>query len=358
MPGLGDNILSLARLKRQRDTAMANLAEPLRLKLVAPLGPNPGELRMLTYVPPGLPPGAPVVVALHGCTQNAAAYDSGSGWSVLAQRHGFAVLFPEQQRSNNANLCFNWFQSDDTSRGRGEVESIRAMVTQMCDAHALDPRRVFVTGLSAGGAMTACMLATAPELFAGAGIIAGLPYGSAHSVGEALAAMKHARHHSPAVWGDLVRAAATRGGNRPMVQVWHGDADGTVSADNAEALTRQWSNVLGLPPEPTRVEQVDGARHAVWQDGNVALLEQWSVPGLGHGTPITPDGADADRSVGNPGPHMLASTVSSTWHLARSWGLLTQAAAARPTPAPQAAGPADGAASIIERTLKSVGLMR
>ena len=358
MPGLSDNLLNLARLKRQRETVMANLAEPLRLKLVAPSGSNPGELRMLTYVPPGLPAGAPLVVALHGCTQNAAAYDHGSGWSVLAQRHGFAVLFPEQQRSNNSNLCFNWFQSEDITRGRGEVESIRAMVDQVIGLHQLDPRRVFVTVLSAGGAMAAAMLATAPELFAGAGLIAGLPYGSAHSMGEAFAAMGQSRHHSAKAWGDLVRAAAPRSGARPMIQIWHGDADATVNVENAASLALQWSDVLELSPTPDRVDEVDGARHQAWLDGSgVAVLERWSVPGLGHGTPITPGGADLDRSVGVPGPHMLASSVSSTWHLARSWGLLTQAAAPRPErPAAHASTAAPGG-SVIERALRTAGLM-
>ena len=151
MPGLGDNILGLARLRKQRDSALANLAEPLRLTLVAPTGPNPGDLRMLAYTPPGLPPRAPLVVVLHGCTQNAAAYDHGAGWTTLADRHGFALLFPEQQRGNNPNLCFNWFNPEDVTRGQGEAASIRAMIDQVVHAHALDAQRVYVTGLSAGG---------------------------------------------------------------------------------------------------------------------------------------------------------------------------------------------------------------
>jgi poly(3-hydroxybutyrate) depolymerase len=88
-------------------------------------GSNPSALRALLHVPPGLSPDAPLVVVLHGCTQTAADYDHGSGWSELAERFGFAVLFPEQQRANNPNLCFNWFSPEDARRGSGEVESIR-----------------------------------------------------------------------------------------------------------------------------------------------------------------------------------------------------------------------------------------
>ncbi len=365
---------------------MANLAEPLRLRIVAPAGRNPGDLRMLTYVPPGLPEGAPLVVVLHGCTQNAAAYDHGAGWSTLAERHGFALLFPEQQRSNNPQLCFNWFHPEDVTRGQGEAESIRAMVEQMLRTHPIDPRRVFITGLSAGGAMTAAMLATAPELFAAGAIIAGLPFGSATSVSEAFTAMGTGRRWSSDHWGELVRAASPHRGPRPLVQVWHGDADQTVSAENGRELTRQWANAMGLPEHPTTADQVDGARHETWLDAaGQPRLERWAVPGLGHGTPIMPDGADLDHSVGAAGPHMLASSVSSTWHLARSWGLLTQPSLPRAGLADTAAGSqqnarqpgpqqpqagwgrvagasflsgASGPTAIIGRALRTAGLVR
>src|SRR5918998_828227 len=98
--------------------------------------------------------------------QTAAGYDHGAGWSMLADRYGFVLLFPEQRQANNQRLCFNWYQSGDIERGRGEPLSIRQMIERMVRDHNVDPRRVFVTGLSAGGAMTSVMLATYPELFA------------------------------------------------------------------------------------------------------------------------------------------------------------------------------------------------
>ena len=114
---------------------------------------NPGALRMLAFVPPGLAPGAPLVVVLHGCTQTAAGYDAAAGWSALATAHGFALLFPEQVRGNNANGCFNWFETGDSRRGGGEAASIAHAVAAAVAQHRLDPARVFITGLSAGGAM-------------------------------------------------------------------------------------------------------------------------------------------------------------------------------------------------------------
>src|SRR4051812_20208574 len=96
---------------------------------------NPGNLRARYYAPPGLKGPAPLVVVLHGCTQDAAVYDHGSGWSTLPDRHGFILLFPEQQRSNNPMLCFNWFSGNDTQRGMGEAASIRSMIDAVAKAH-------------------------------------------------------------------------------------------------------------------------------------------------------------------------------------------------------------------------------
>src|SRR5688500_5048007 len=126
-------------------------APPGRLREVPDFGSNPGKLRMLTYVPPGLAPASPLVVVLHGCTQTAACYDHGAGWSTLADRYGFALVFPEQQQANNPRLCFNWFQPGDIARERGEASSIRQMVEHMTREHDSDRQRVFVNGLSAGG---------------------------------------------------------------------------------------------------------------------------------------------------------------------------------------------------------------
>jgi poly(3-hydroxybutyrate) depolymerase len=139
-------------------------ANATQLRETAQFGDDPGQLRMLSFVPENLGRSAPLVVALHGCTQTAAEYDRGTGWSNLADRYGFAVLLPEQRRGNNPNVCFDWFQPEDIKRGEGEVASIAAMVRNMVAEHGLDPKRVFVTGLSAGGAMTAALLATYPEL--------------------------------------------------------------------------------------------------------------------------------------------------------------------------------------------------
>ena len=309
---------------------------------------NPGAVTMRCFVPEGLPPRAPLVVVLHGCTQSAAAYDHGSGWTSLAAAHGFAVLFPEQARANNPNLCFKWFEAADTRRGGGEAASIANAVAAMMAEYRLDPARVFVTGLSAGGAMTAVMLATYPDVFAGGAIIAGLPFGAAHGVPEAMQAMANPTAATPRLLGDRVRAASAFDGPWPIVSVWHGDADRTVNCRNGEAVAEQWANVHGAAHDDN-----------VWRTpAGVAVVELVKVEGMGHGTPI-----DAGRDGSHAAPFMLDVGIGSSARIAAFWGL----AVARSEPVrlrPRAAAHSSAPAAtrdfgrLITETLRSVGLMK
>ena len=184
MLGLGQTTAKLARYRRKWEKVLATAkdagaasAPTARLSEVEGFGSNPGNLRMLSYIPERLSDSPALVVVLHGCTQTAGGYDHGTGWSTMADRFGFALLLPEQRRANNPNSCFTWFSAADTSRERGEALSIRQMIERMVLDHGIDRSRIYVTGLSAGGAMTSVMLATYPEVFAGGAIVAGLPYG-------------------------------------------------------------------------------------------------------------------------------------------------------------------------------------
>ena len=354
-----------------------------QLSEISTFGSNPGQLRMWTYIPPGLPDGAPLVVVLHGCGQNASGYTNCAGWNDLADRYGFGVLAPEQTAQNNPNGCFNWFQPDDTTRGQGEAASIKQMIDTMVAIHGFDAGRVFVTGLSAGGAMTSVMLATYPEIFAGGAIVAGLPYGAASNLAEALRAMHKPATRSPKQWGDMVRRASSHDGSWPKVSIWHGDADFTVSAANAEASIEQWADVLDVSRSAAREESATGFQHRVWRDSNdTPVLEAYTIKGMGHGTPILvgpfPD------ACGTPAPFILPVGISSSARIADFFGLRAAAVArdelllpgSPTTPPPgsfrwfRSSNPAGDAANVPEATrgsrvgrviseaLRAAGLMK
>ncbi|MPZ79787.1 MAG: PHB depolymerase family esterase [Actinophytocola sp.] len=286
---------------------------------VTGFGANPGNLKMFRYTPDGLPAGRPVVVALHGCTQNAAGYGTGAGWVQLADRWGFSVVLPEQQPGNNFSRCFNWFQPADTTRGQGEAESIAQMVRRTITDNGADPARVHVTGLSAGGAMTAVMLATYPDMFAGGGVVAGLAYRCAASMIDAFSCMYPGKNRTPAQLGDAVRGASQHPGPRPTVSIWQGSADYTVAPMNATELMEQWTNVHGIPATPTSTDTVAGYPHAVYASGGRTLVETYTITGMGHGQPLDP--GTADGQCGQAGAYLLDVNICAAWHLSGSWHL-------------------------------------
>lgn len=311
---------TITRLTAMRGRTVLSLQRhDSRLSDIAGFGSNPGALGARSYVPENLPRGAALVVVLHGCTQTADGYDHASGWSKLAAEQGFTLLFPEQQRGNNPNLCFNWFVPEDVTRDRGEALSIRQMIEAMVTRHSLDRRRVFITGLSAGGAMATAMLATYPDVFAGGAIIAGLAYGSASTIPQAFDRMRG--HGGPSKTGlqQRLSAASPHEGIWPKISIWQGTADNTVASSNADSILAQWQGVHGVDAGPTRKETVDGHMRKVWcdADGN-ELIETYTIAGMGHGTPLKTSG---DDGLGVAAPFMLDVGISSTRRIAGFWGL-------------------------------------
>ena len=334
-----------------KEKTLQKQSEKHRLVEIAKFGSNPGSLKAWLFLPSIMAPNTPLVVALHGCTQTAEGYAVGSGWSELAERRGFAVLYPEQQRANNANVCFNWFEPGDIGRDKGEALSIRQMIGHLVESQGIDPSRIFVTGLSAGGAMANVMLSAYPDTFAGGAIIAGLPYGVASTVGEAFERMQGRNPPTDTKLQAVLKDASGHSGPWPSVSIWHGSHDQTVRPRNADQIAMQWSDVHKLA-QPTRTEAINGHTRKVWTDAKGReVVEAYSIQGMGHGVPLA---TKSDASVGKTAPYMLEAGISSTARIARIWGLATDSdiEEAETASGGNSRESPDAAASVIERAMR------
>lgn len=295
-------------------------AQPL--SEVTGFGTNPGELRAFKHIPQGLPADSPLVVALHGCSQSASGYDNETGWVKYADMGKFVLLLPQQETRNNPSKCFNWFEFGDIQRDQGEALSIKQMIDKTVSDHNIDPKRIYITGLSAGAGMTVVMLATYPELFAGGATSAGLPYKCATSMPAAFGCMSQGKNLSPKQWGDLVRAASSHQSEWPRLSIWQGTADHTVNPSNATELIDQWTNVHGIDQIPDGEDMVDGQTHRVFKDASgKVLVESFTVTGMDHGISINP--GSSESQCGTAAPWVLDKDICTSFHASKFWGLLS-----------------------------------
>jgi poly(hydroxyalkanoate) depolymerase family esterase len=256
------------------------------------------------YVPSGYAAGKPLpmIVMLHGCTQTPDDFAAGTRMNALAEERGFFVLYPAQTRAANRTRCWNWFKRGDQRRNRGEPAIIAGMTRECMTRYGIDPRRVYVAGLSAGGAMAAVMSGAYPDLYAAVGIHSGLAVGSAHDVPSAFAAMQGTASSR--------RAVRERASGAIPAIVFHGDRDTTVHPRNGEqVILDSVDRIEASYTLSTEQGQVPGGyayTRTVHSDpeGRV-ILEHWLVHGAGHawsgGSPLgsytDPNGPDAARAM-------------------------------------------------------------
>jgi len=246
--------------------------------------------RYKLYTPPsqGDQP-MPLVVMLHGCTQNPDDFAAGTSMNQRAHEQGFCVLYPEQSQEANPSRCWNWFKHNHQQRDSGEPALLASMTQSVIKQQGIDPRRVFIAGLSAGGAMAAIVAGAYPEIFAAVGVHSGLPTGAASNVAEALTVMKSGEPGMamPGKGGRL--GAAIKSPLRPQTSVptivFHGDHDTTVHPRNGEKVI---AAVLGSGTAGPHVEQGVSARGRRYtrstrraEHGRV-VTEHWLVHGAGH----------------------------------------------------------------------------
>jgi poly(hydroxyalkanoate) depolymerase family esterase len=297
----------------------ARRSDPLATTIVA------GRTRhALVHTPADSEPGTalPLVCMLHGCTQDAATFAAATRMNEAADRHGFVVVYPQQERGENPQACWNWFSPDHQARGAGEPASIAAVVRELMGTTSpvtIDARRVFVAGMSAGGAMAAVMAATYPDLFAAVAVHSGLAYGAATGVGAAFSAMAKGAG-DPAARGRAAHAAMGERARPVPSIVIHGSADATVAPVNGDEVLEQSmaANRLAAPercdfdltrPSERSQGRVEGGHryeHSRWLDRRGALAhELLRVEGMGHawsggapgGSYTDPRGPDASEAI-------------------------------------------------------------
>jgi poly(hydroxyalkanoate) depolymerase family esterase len=295
------------------------------VKLVSKFGSNPGNLKMYKYVPSEMPANAPLIVVLHGCTQSAKSYARDTGFNQLSDEYKFYVVYAEQDRNNNPLKCFNWFSNDDSSRDNGEAASIAQMVNKMMQDYAVNKDNVFVTGVSAGGCMTANMMAAYPDVFAGGAVMAGIPYGCASNATEGMACMFLPKNQRPQIWGDYVRNASPEQAqdSYPILSVFHGNADDKVPSAYAIELMEQWTNVHAADTTPEISETFRGHAHTVYNDNhNRPVAEIYVLNGMGHGISVDP--GDGHDQGGQQGKYAFDTGVWSSYYAAKFWGLIPE----------------------------------
>jgi poly(hydroxyalkanoate) depolymerase family esterase len=252
----------------------------------------------------------PLLVMLHGCTQDPDDFAAGTNANAVAEQHGAYVLYPAQAQVNNMQKCWNWFQPGDQQRGQGEPSLIADMTRDVMAQYAIDPAHVFVAGLSAGGAMAVTMATTYPDLYAAAGVHSGLPHGAAHDMMSAFSAMRSGPGKSATVGTVFV----------PTI-VFHGDKDTTVHPCNGDEVIAQSKTLAPVTvaqgqPAPDRPPSIEKGRAAgagghgwtrtIHRDASGAtLVEHWLVHGAGHawsggsakGSYTDPKGPDATSEM-------------------------------------------------------------
>ena len=257
----------------------------------------------------------PLVVMLHGCTQNPDDFAAGTQMNALAEAQLCFVAYPAQTHAANSSKCWNWFKASDQQRDGGEPSLIAGLTRQIADNYSIDPQRIYVAGLSAGGAMAATMATTYPDLYAAAGVHSGLPHGAAQNLPAALAAMQgsqrmsHSRHSTGGSHTDAACA--------PTI-VFHGDRDTTVHPCNGEQVTAQSMSSHAAPGatdakdalrvivESGKVPNGHAYTRSTHHDANGRpLVEHWLIHGAGHawsggsprGSYTDPKGPDASREM-------------------------------------------------------------
>lgn len=297
---------------------------------VKTFGDNPGNLKMFYYTPFSSSDTTEraLVVVLHGCNQNAKSIAELSGWNKLAKLYNFYILYPEQRRMNNGYNCFNWFLYEDIVKNKGESASVMNMCLYMQKNFSIDKRKVFVTGMSAGGAMTLVMLSGYPGHFRSGAVFAGAAYKSATTISEA---MDVAFGKSEKTGDELELAVREENpyfsGTYPSLHIYHGSNDKVVNYKNAFLIAKQWQSLFNNDTLTTDTihsfASISGLKKISWKNtSGTACIQLYSMEGLGHYYMIKP--GEKKNEGGKKGIFSSEKGFHSTWQVALDFGLITE----------------------------------
>lgn len=268
-------------------------------------GDNPGNLRMLVHFPKNRNSSSKLVVVLHGCTMNAKKTASMTGWNRYADEYGFIVVYPDQKTINNASQCFNWFRSKDIEKGSGEIESVYQMIQHAIQNYNIDPSEIYISGMSAGGALSVAVMAAYPSLINAGAIVAGVPYKMIEGREINGFSSNGSIDKTPEEWAALVRGQNPDfTGDYPRIQIFQGLSDNIVHPDNADELEEQWTSLNEKEIADTVEYSVREAEKHItvktFKDLNgKELVQSISVEDLGHLYGINPGICRCEGGVSN-----------------------------------------------------------
>ncbi len=291
---------------------------------------NPGELTAYIHKPKTQEKSKrlkPLIIALHGCNQDANELAISSGWNELADYFGYYILYPEQKRSNNFVGCFNWFLDSDIDKGKGEIGSIYEMVSYACKEYSIDTSKIFIYGVSGGGMMAVNFLAAYPSLIKSGAILAGGSYKVISKPSEAFSSMKNPKDTTQEeLKKRLYSQNPNYTGKFPELIVIHGTSDKIVGYKNSELLVKQWKTVFDIASEKDSVlfrsSEIPSISCRTYYDTNSEpVIRFYTVENWGHYIMVSP--GKIPEHGGKVTKHSIDGGFFSTYQICRDWGIST-----------------------------------
>ncbi|MCI2282407.1 PHB depolymerase family esterase [Colwellia sp. MSW7] len=281
-------------------------------------GANPGDLHGSYYQPEkaNADKSSPaIVVLLHGCAQKAEELAQQSGLLSLAKQHNFVLLLPQQELGNNIKRCFNWYSAEDFTKDKGETLSIKNMVATLTQQFSSE--KVYVIGLSVGGAMASSILVNYPELFTGGAVVAGIPFPCADGLITGISCMKNGPSQTTNELVNLIEKISPKQAIWPKLSVWTGANDSIVNPLNATMLAQQWAKLSNITANPIIDKQL-GYQITRWNNTETNVqVELVEVDERGHGIMVNPNVAHG----GEAADYVLAAPLSTAKHVVELWDL-------------------------------------